>query len=144
MSKPVAAARRDAWQSDLAFAADVLGRPEVEQVVDSPAVPLERRLAVVDGLLQSRISPAALRLVSLLVQRGRAGILPRVSEDYIRQLNTHRGVVMATVTSAVPLTDDETAAIRSRVEAMAGSRVELATKVDPDLIGGLTIQVRDR
>ena len=27
---------------------------------------------------------------------------------------------------------------------MAGSRVELATKVDPDLIGGLTIQVKDR
>jgi F-type H+-transporting ATPase subunit delta len=159
MSKPVAAARRyaeaafqvalaedrlDAWKADLALAADILGRPEVVEIVGSPALPLERRLAVTDGLLRSRISPAALRLVNLLVQRGRAGILPRVSEDYTRQLNAHRGVVMATVTSAVPLTDDETAAIRSRVEAMAGSQVELATQVDPDLIGGLTIQVRDR
>jgi len=159
MSRPVAAARRyaeaafqvalaedrlDAWQADLALAADILGRPDVSGVVDSPAIPRERRLAVVDALLQSRVSPAALRLVNLLVQRGRAGILPRVSEDYTRQLNAHRGVVMATVTSAVPLTDDETAAIRSRVEAMAGTRVELATQVDAALIGGLTIQVRDR
>ena len=159
MSRPVTAARRyaeaafqvalaedrlDAWQQDLAVAADLLARPEVAEVVDSPAVPLDRRLAVTDGLLRSRISPAALRLVDLLVQRGRTGILPRVSEGYTRLLNTHRGVVMATVTSAVPLTDDETAAIRSRVEAMAGSQVELSTKVDPGLIGGLTIQVKDR
>ncbi len=39
---------------------------------------------------------------------------------------------------------DETAAIRSRVEAMAGAQVELAQEVDPDLLGGLTIQVRDQ
>jgi F-type H+-transporting ATPase subunit delta len=51
---------------------------------------------------------------------------------------------MATVTSAVPLTPDETAAIRSRVEAMAGASVDLTTKVDPDLLGGLTVQVQDR
>jgi F-type H+-transporting ATPase subunit delta len=159
MSRPVAAARRyaeaafqvalaedrlDAWQQDLGLAAQLLVRPEVEAIVDNPAVPLDRRLAVTGALLGSRVSPAVLRLVNLLVQRGRAGVLPRVSEDFTRQLNSHRGVVMATVTSAVPLTDDETAAIRSRVEAMAGSRVELATKVDPDLLGGLTIQVKDR
>ena len=99
---------------------------------------------MVTALLGDRISPAALRLVALLVGRGRGNALPQVSEEYNRQLNAHRGVVEATVTSAVPLTADETAAIRSRVEAMAGSDVELRTEVNPDLIGGLTIQVRDR
>ena len=77
-------------------------------------------------------------------RRGRGSSLPRVSEEYNRQLNAHRGVVEATVTSAVPLTADETAAIRSRVEAMAGAAVDLTSEVDPSLIGGLTIQVRDR
>jgi F-type H+-transporting ATPase subunit delta len=159
MARPVAAARRyaeaafqvalaedqlDRWKADLALAAELFGRPEVAQVVDSPAVPLVQRLAVTAGLLEGRIAPASLRLVNLLVQRGRAGALSRVSDEYARLLNAHRGVVMATVTSAVPLTADETAEIRSRVEAMAGSRVELRAEVDPDLIGGLTIQVRDR
>jgi F-type H+-transporting ATPase subunit delta len=159
MSRPVTAARRyaeaafqvaladdqlDRWQADLRVAAEVLGMPEAEGIVDSPAVPLDRRLAVTEALLASRISPAVFRLVHLLVQRGRASALPRVSEEFTRQLNTHRGVVMATVTTAVPLTADETAAIRTRVEAMAGAQVELAEQVDPDLIGGLTIQVRDQ
>ena len=39
---------------------------------------------------------------------------------------------------------NETAAIRTRVEAMAGSTVDLRTEVDPAILGGLTIQVGDR
>jgi len=159
MSRPVTAARRyaeaafqvalaenelDRWGADLAVAAEILGRPDVEPVVHSPAVPVAQRQAVVAALLESRIRPGALRLVQLMVGRGRSHMLPRVSEDYTRQLNAHRGVVMATVTSAVPLTHDETAAIRSRVEAMAGASVDLREAVDPGLIGGLTIQVGDR
>jgi F-type H+-transporting ATPase subunit delta len=159
MARPVAAARRyaeaafqvaladdqlDRWRTDLATAAEILGRPDVTPTVDNPAVPLAQRTEITSQLLGPRISPQALRLVILLVERGKVSALPKVSEDYNRQLNAHRGVVEATVTSAVPLTADETAAIRSRVEAMAGSDVELRTQVNPDLLGGLTIQVRDR
>ncbi len=159
MSRPVTAARRyaeaafqvaladdalDAWNEDLGYAASVLGLAEVEQIVHSPAVPLAERTALVARLLEGRIQPGALRLVDLLIQRGRVRALPRVSEDFTRQLNAHRGIVMATVTSAVPLTEGETAAIRARVEAMAGAAIDLRAEVDPALIGGVTIRVRDQ
>ncbi len=159
MPRPVAAARRyaeaafgvaladdrlDAWGEDLAYAASVLGMAQVERIVDSPAVPLADRSALVARLLEARVQPGALRLVDLLVSRGRASALQRVSEEFHRLLNDHRGIVMATVTSAVALTDDETEAIRARVEEMAGAKVELETRVDNALIGGVTVQIRDQ
>jgi F-type H+-transporting ATPase subunit delta len=159
MSRPVAAARRyaeaafevaleedrlDEWRQDLDVAAAMLERSDVAPVVHSPAIPLEERQAVVTGLLASRIGPGALRLVELLVARGRSAAVGRVAEEYTRRLNAHRGVVMATVTSAVPLTAAEAAAIRTRVEDMAGADIDLRTEVDPALLGGLTIQVRDQ
>ena len=159
MARPVAAARRyaeaafevaladdslDTWGEDLAQAARILSTPQVERIVDSPAVPLADRSALVARLLEGRVQPGALRLVGLLVSRGRASALPRVSEEFHRQLNDHRGIVMATVTSAVPLNDDESAAARARVEQMAGAKVELETRVDPALIGGVTVQIRDQ
>lgn len=133
----------DRWAADLADAADVLGRPQVAPIVQSPAVAQASRLALVAALLGNRIQPEALRLVNLLVERGRASSLPSVSEEYIRQLNAHRGIVMATVTSAAPLSDAEVGLVRTRVQAMAGATVELRTDLDPTLIGGLTIQIRD-
>jgi F-type H+-transporting ATPase subunit delta len=159
MSRPVAAARRyaeaafevaladgtlDVWNEDLAYAASVLGLTEVAQIVHSPAVPLAARKELIARLLEGRIQPGALRLVDLLVSRGRSASLPGVASEFNRLFLRHRGIVMATVTSAVPLTADETAAIRERAEAMADARVELQTVVDPALIGGVTIQVRDQ
>jgi F-type H+-transporting ATPase subunit delta len=159
MARPTTAARRyaeaafqvalrdgelDGWRDDLALAAELLARPEVEPVVDSPAVPLAQRLAVVSALLESRVRPGALRLVSLIVERGRVRDLPRVTDQFQRQLNAHNGVVVATVTSAAALSTDETAAIRTKVEAMAGSTVELRTAIDSALLGGLTVQIGDR
>jgi F-type H+-transporting ATPase subunit delta len=159
MARPVAAGRRyaeaafqvalagdqlDRWKADLATAVQMLGRPDVAPTIENPAVPLAQRQEIVRQLLGPRISADALRLVALLVERGRANALPKVSEDYNRLLNAHRGVVEATVTSAVPLTADETAEIRTRVEAMAGSAVELRTEVNADLLGGLTVQIRDQ
>ena len=159
MSRPVAAARRyaeaafevalandalDVWNADLAYAASVLGLTDVAKIVDSPAVPIEARTGLIASLLGGRVQPEALRLVDLLVSRGRASALPRVSDEFHRLLNKHRGIVMATVTSAVPLTGGETDAMRARVEAMAGAKVELQALVDPALIGGVTIQVRDQ
>jgi len=159
MARPVVAGRRyadaafqvaqaedalDRWQADLATAAGILSRDDVREAVESPAIPLDQRHGVVDSLLAGRLAPSALRLVQLLVARGRVAVLPRVRDEYDRLLNAHRGVVRATVTSAVPLTADETAEIRKRVEAMAGASVDLRTAVDPGLIGGLTVQVADR
>jgi len=68
--------------------------PEASRVVDSPAVPLHQRLAVTSALARSpRIAPPALRLVSLLVERGRVAMLGRVSDEFTRQPTAHRGIV---------------------------------------------------
>jgi F-type H+-transporting ATPase subunit delta len=161
MARPTPAARRyaeaafqvalrggdtelDGWRDDLAMAADVLTHESVEPVIDSPAIARADRLTVVDKLLASRVRPGVLRLVSLLVGRGRAHEIARMSEQYQRLLNAHRGIVVATVTSATPLTDDETAEVRTRVEAMADAIVDMRTAVDPALLGGLTVQIGDR
>ncbi len=159
MARPTPAARRyaeaafqvalrddelDGWRDDLALAAEVFANADVQAVVDNPAIATGDRLSVVDRLLESRVRPGALRLVRLLVERGRARELTRVSEQFQRQLNVHRGIVVATVTSAAPLTEDETAEIRRRVEAMADATVEMRTAVDASLLGGLTIQIGDR
>jgi F-type H+-transporting ATPase subunit delta len=159
MARPVAGGRRfaeaafevavrddalDRWRDDLAIAADILGRDEVVPVVDNPAIPLRQRQGLVEQLIGTRVQPGVVRLVNLLVARGRIQVLPAIAEEYVRLLNNHRGVVMAVVTSAAPLSPEEITAIRQRVEDMAGSAVDLRTQVDPSLIGGLTIQIRDR
>jgi F-type H+-transporting ATPase subunit delta len=46
--------------------------------------------------------------------------------------------------SAVPLTEDELKRLHARLERMTGLTIELTTRVDPALIGGLYVRIGDR
>jgi F-type H+-transporting ATPase subunit delta len=164
----------DAWQVALEAGASVLGSEEVLHIVENPAIPLRDRMkavrmalgaesmtSVVSGLISGRRSLGATaevvraavsgpirdqlgNLVGLLVERRRVSLLPAIAREYGRLLDRERGVVPAVVTSAVPLSAEDAAAVQARVEAMTGSTVSLRSEVDPSLIGGLTLRVGDR
>jgi F-type H+-transporting ATPase subunit delta len=159
MARPITAARRyaeaafelasrddshDAWAKDLELAAQVLADDRIAHVADNPSVALSERDALIKQLLEGRVSPLALNLVTLLGYRARLELLPAIASEYRRLLRRARGIVSATVTSAAPLTKDETQAVRERVARMTSATVELESAVDPDLIGGLTVRVGDR
>jgi F-type H+-transporting ATPase subunit delta len=159
MARPTTAARRyaeaafeiarrdgtlDRWNDDLRLAAEVAVQPDVARVVDSPAIPFASRREVVANLLGPRLSPQALNLTLLLAHRGRLSAVPAVAAEYKRLVDRERGVVTATVSSAVPLEPAELEAIGAHVRETTGARAEIVTVVDPALIGGLTVRIGDR
>jgi F-type H+-transporting ATPase subunit delta len=159
MSRPTTAARRYAeaafelasrddaheqWDADLRAAAQLVADERIARVVDNPAVPIEERNEVLGRLLEKRVSRPVFNLVRLLGQRGRLELLPAVSREFGRLVDQLRGVVAATVTSASPLDDAQEKAIRARLEEMTGRSIRLTAAVNPDLIGGVTVQVGDQ
>lgn len=134
----------DAWGDGLRQAAELLTGELVAPLVDNPSIPLVQRTALAQGLLNGRVPQNVLNMARLLVQRGRAEILPAVAAEYQRLLNRRRGVVEAVVTSAAPLSADETSALRAKLAEMTGGDVDLTVRVDDALIGGLTVQVGDQ
>ena len=136
-------AAHDTWRDGLNLAATLLADAEVARAIDNPARPFARRRVMLDRLLGDHVAAPVANLVRLLAQRGRLEMLPQIATEYQRLLNRQRGIVEATVTSALPLGEDETAALRAHVEAMTGSDVDLRSVVDPALIGGLTVRVGD-
>lgn len=133
----------DDYGSGLEVAAQLLGDERVLHALRNPARPLRERLAIVDRLLAERAPVAVLKLVGLLVERGKVDRLREVADQYRRLLNQERGVVEALATSAMPLTADETEAVRDKVARMTGRTVDLQLAVDESLIGGLTVRVGD-
>jgi F-type H+-transporting ATPase subunit delta len=159
MARPTTAARRyaeaafeiatrddalDAWREALATAADLLSDERVAGVLDNPAIPLDKRTQVAERVLGRRVPPNVMNLVRLLVQRGRAEMLPAVAAEFKRLLDRRRGIVEALVTTAAPLGPDEQKALRAKLAAMTGHEVELDLRVDDALIGGLTVRLGDQ
>ena len=133
----------DAYADGLDVAASTLGQGSALDVLRNPARPLKQRTDIVDGVLANRVPEQVLKLVGLLVERGKIDRIGDVAREFRRLLNEQHGVVEALATAAAPLTADETEALQKKIAQMTGSTVDLRVEVDESLIGGLTVRVGD-
>ncbi len=95
-----------------------------------------------------RVYPAAttkqVNLFRLLRRKSRLSLGPSIAAFFREMVDVERGVVRATVTSAVELDDARRAALLQRLSEETGQEVVLEERVDPELLGGLVIRVGDR
>jgi ATP synthase F1 delta subunit len=81
------------------------------------------------------------RFLELLAERHRMPVLFRIRRDFDRMWAEENKLLSVTLTSAVELDDDIKDDIRKKIEEDTGRKVEFDSKVDPDLLGGLKLQV---
>jgi F-type H+-transporting ATPase subunit delta len=108
----------------------------------NPFVQPEDKKAVLKRIVGDSISPYLRNFLLLLVDRRRIVLLEGICQQYLSLLRQLNQTVLAEVTSAVELNDEQKQAVRDKVIAMTNARqVELETKIDRNLIGGVIIKV---
>ncbi len=125
------------------FAELVDGHETLSRVLLNPTIPTERKRAIVDALVGrlGDVVPPVAKLLNLLVERDRLGLLPEVLRAYRARLLDHLGVVEAQVTTAWPLTQDRAAAIEHSLARVSGRTVTMATDIDPKILGGVVARL---
>ena len=81
------------------------------------------------------------RFLELLAERHRMPALMRIRREYDRLWAQENKLLPVTITSAVELDEDTVKDLGQKIEDQTGQDIELTAKVDPDLIGGLRMQV---
>lgn len=115
---------------------------ELRLFLASPLVKADDKKAVIDRISSSEMNPLMRNFLRLLVDKGRILFLEGIGEQYLTKLRELNQTVLAEVTSAVPLSDAQQQSVREKVQAMTSARqVEIETKIDADLIGGVVIKV---
>ena len=117
--------------------------PELAGALAHPAVPADARKRVASAVW-AKAPEVVKRLVHLLIDRDRVALLPAVAAAYAEAWNASRGFLSAEAASAVALDPGQEKALREGLERATGLGVELLTRVDPDLIGGLRVTLGGR
>lgn len=134
----------ETWRNELDAAAAIVSDDRVARLLGNPAVALETRLDIAASTFGKVVGKPVLNMIGLMLRRARIDQLPRVAAEFRRLDNARQGIVLATATSAAPLSQDEVRAVTARLEELTGGRVELTLDVDPALLGGLVVRVGDR
>ena len=118
--------------------------PEYRALLASPAISKEERLNALDTAFRGKIPDILLAILRMMVSRGHVSALSGMARDYEELARGYRGESMAVVTSAVPLKEAETVALREKLEKKLARKITLQCQVNPDLIGGIRVEVDGR
>ena len=96
-----------------------------------------------DGLKKAiaGAEPELVNFLELLTEKHRMPVLFRIRRQFDSLWDKENKRLGVTVTSAVELDPDVAKRIGSEIEQQTGETVELQSRVDPDILGGLVLQV---
>jgi F-type H+-transporting ATPase subunit delta len=133
----------EALRREIREAVALLGsHKELRAALEHPALSTEAKRKLVEAVwAPGRTSPLLARLMALLADKGRIGLLAAIDESFGALWNAHRGVVAAEAVSAVPLDEAQTRAVTEALRKATGKEVELQTRADPALQGGILVRM---
>lgn len=118
---------------------------EFTNVLRSPIIKADKKQAIIDAVLGSKLQVLAKSFVTLLVNKGREGNLPEIAQAFISQYKTLKKIRTVRLTTAHPVNDHVKELIRAKVAAnMPDSVIELKADVNEALIGGFVLEMDDK
>jgi F-type H+-transporting ATPase subunit delta len=126
-----------------AFVRAATARPEVAQFLADPTVARRAKAEALSAALKGGASDLLRGLIGVLARNNRLGLIREIASAYRQLLDRRAGRVGVKVTAAVPLTDGERAKLVATLKGVLNREPVLSVRVDPDLLGGLVVQVGD-
>lgn len=125
-------------------AAEVIGKnPAVAAFLDNPAITPKTKLPVLGAAFGSA-SDLFKKFLDVLTRNNRLGLLRDVAAAYQGIRDRQAGRVRVLVRAAKPLADDQKAELQKTLASKLDKEPILSVRVEPELLGGLIVQVGDR
>jgi F-type H+-transporting ATPase subunit delta len=114
--------------------------PELEAMLANPELDSRAKADVIAAVLKDA-DELVRNFALLVIEKGRGAELDEIVREYSELVRRAAGSLSVELTTAVELAPKEAKGIVDQIGRATGRTVEASMKVDPDLIGGVVMQV---
>ena len=115
---------------------------DLKKFLGNPLITREAKKNVIKDILGEQINPTTLTFLMLLVDRGRISLLDTLAQRFLELSYKTEKIEIAKITSSIQLSADQQKNIAEKLKTITGAKqIKLALKIDPQLIGGFTIEI---
>ena len=116
---------------------------DLQLLLSSPVIKSQFKKAAINEVFSSKITSLTSGLINLLIDNKRLSILLDVAKKYTLLFDALKGIEVAQVTTAIPLTEELTKQVLSKVKEITGKKATIENNVNPDIIGGFILRIGD-
>lgn len=114
-------------------------------MLNSPIIHTDKKYKIIKQITGGKISNVTDAFIKLLCKKNREDNLPAVTTAFIEQYNRIRGLHIAKLTTATPISKELTDSFISKIkESTSYDKVMLDTVVDDDIIGGYILEMEGK
>jgi F-type H+-transporting ATPase subunit delta len=121
----------------------IAGEPALRAALTNRNLPADRKRDLLHRLLDGKAAPVTVSLVERAVLFPRGRTVERVLDEFTAFAAQRRSRLIARVTTAVPLSEQQQERLSGALAREFGHEVRLRLVVDPELVGGITVRVGD-
>ena len=133
----------DAINSDMKLITNAIAHSaDLNQMLQSPVVRASDKKAVLVAVFKNA-NVGTTNLIDTLISNKRLALLNDVAASYTHLFDQMRGTQVATVTTAVALSDDLKIKVLAKVKELTGKDAEVENIIDESIIGGFILRVGD-
>jgi len=120
----------------------LINSSDLKKFLGNPLVTRDAKKNVVKDILGEQIGGSTLKFLLLLVDRNRIGVLESIAQKFLELSYKQESIEIAKITSSIQLSADQQKEIAAKLKLITGAKqIKLALKIDPQLIGGFTIEI---
>lgn len=116
---------------------------ELQWLLNSPVLKLEIKKAALKEIFEKKVSATSMKVVELLSANKRLSLLGDVAKKYTVIFDELKGIEVAKVTTAIPLTPELTNRVLEKVKQLTGKVATIENNVDSTIIGGFILRIAD-
>ncbi len=131
------------WSKMLQFAALVAEEDHVKQLIGNPVVSAKQLGELFLEIGRSKFNAEARNLMMLLTENKRIAVLSQISQLFEQLKAQHEGVLEARIVSAFAMESKQLKKLIDDLEQKFKRKIEAQVSVDPELIGGIKVEIGD-
>ena len=118
---------------------------EFGRLMNHPKIIKEEKIQVAKNVFGGRLSDELLGFLIIIISKDRYRDIDAILDYFVAEVKQYKGIGVATVTTAVPLREEQCRKIERRLlDTTSDTKMEMNYLLDKSLIGGMVIRIGDR
>ena len=126
------------------FVDETQSKKELTQFFKNPIISFEEKKGLLENVMKGEIENLALRFILIVLEKGRFEMLGQILDCYHELLNESKHFEEVVITTAKPLGKNLQSQLEKILEKKIGEKIISKMKIDPALLGGVSVQIRHR
>lgn len=128
-------------EADLGAVVDALAAdPNFRHFLYSPYTSREDKVAILHRVLDGRVEPVTMQLITIVLEKRREAELPVIFSEFVILRRAFDRVAYAVVTTSEPLDSVQQTAVVTKLQTLLNKRIEPSFDVDAAILGGIRVK----